>query len=89
MSKPWRVFFIRAMVILCLLATFYYFAELSFFHAWAGSLPAGRNLSEQSKEWHLYWSGVFSDLAVFSFLILVVYCGWNIFCMWKRKRRAG
>jgi len=71
---------------LVFLVTFSYFANLSLYHSWAGSLPVARHDSLEVKNWHLYWANFFQNVSLFSLLIFAIYVSFNLIRLWRNTR---
>jgi TRAP-type C4-dicarboxylate transport system permease small subunit len=77
---------LRVLVALGMLALFFFFANLSLYHSWAASLSDWHHQSEL-KEWHVYWAGYFSDLALFALLTSGAYVGVSLIRRWRARLR--
>jgi hypothetical protein len=80
---------VRVCVASMMLAFFFYFSNLSFYHSWAADGPGWRHLPKQLKGWHECWAAYFSDLAFFSLSTFSAYVGWNLFQFWRDGQKSA
>jgi hypothetical protein len=79
---------LRAAFVLGSLFSFFYFANLSFYHSWAGGSPAGLHSTKELLEWHEYWAEFFQNVAFLSITLLVLFIGYHLYLYLRKSRQT-